>query len=258
MGGADSGSAKVALVTGAARGIGRGIARALAEAGYDIVVNDVLPTADTAASVREAGRQALEVTADITDEVQVRAMIGRVDAELGRLDLLVNNAGVEIHKRIEEFTLAEWRRVIDVNLTGAFLCSTAALNLLEAAGSSCVVCITSVHEYHPKVGTAPYCVAKAGLAMLVKNLALEWARYGIRVVGLAPGTVETEINRKELAETREMCLDWIPLGRFAEPSEIGDAVVWIASDKAAYITGTTIVVDGGVWQAFHPLDVSGK
>jgi NAD(P)-dependent dehydrogenase (short-subunit alcohol dehydrogenase family) len=128
--------------------------------------------------------------------------------------------------------------------------------LKKAAERACIVCITSVHERVPKKGTTPYCVAKAGLNMLVKSLALEWARYGVRVVGLAPGAFATDINRQELADAREMYHEWIPTGRYGETREIGDAVVWLASDQAGYITGTTLTIDGGLTQAFHRLDMA--
>ncbi|MBI2320661.1 MAG: 3-oxoacyl-ACP reductase FabG [Chloroflexi bacterium] len=242
---------RVALVTGGSRSIGRAIVLALADAGADVAVNYVA-RADAAAAVVAAvqaqGRQAIPVRADTTDRAAVIRMVNEVCSALGRVDILVSNAGVMPRAPLLEIAEEDWDRVLDVDLKGYFLVGQAvARSMVERGVRGAIVNVSSTSEQVPGVGFAHYCVAKAGVAMLTKQMALELAPHGIRVNRVCPGLVETDLNRHILAdaETRGRRLAAIPLGRLGRPEDIAAAVVWLASDAAAYVTGAAVFVDGG-------------
>jgi len=202
------------------------------------------------ARLRDAGARAAAIPADVADESAVVAMFDEAERTLdGTVDVLVNNAGVESQHPLVQLSVEEWRRVIDINLTGAFSCAREAARRLVASGrEGVIVNVTSVHERIPWPGYAHYCASKAGLALFSQTIARELAPHGIRVVQVASGAVATPINRNVLddpAATRALERE-IPLGRIAEPHEIAAAVVWLASAEAGYVTGATLFVDGGM------------
>jgi gluconate 5-dehydrogenase len=242
---------KVALVTGAGRGIGRAIALGFAEAGANLVLaaRSAEQIEVVAAEVRALGRQALAVPTDVADGEQVEAMIERVRAEHGRLDVLVNNAGISpYYRRAERLAEAEWREVLDVNLTGTFLCCRAAAPLLQSGGR--VINVVSIGASVALERLAAYCVAKAGVEALTRVLAIEWAERGVLVNAIGPGFLSTEMTAglRDNPRLRDGLIGRTPLGRLGEPEEVVGAALYLASAASSYVTGQTIYVDGG-WTA---------
>jgi glucose 1-dehydrogenase len=248
-----------ALVTGASSGIGRAIALALGEAGADVVVNYSSaepPALNVVGSLQAMGRRAFAVKADVADEDQVMAMFERARQEFGSLDILVNNAGLQKDAAFHEMTLAQWQRVIDVNLTGQFLCAREAVREFRRRGpvpalsraTGKILCISSVHEVIPWAGHVNYAASKGGVMLLMKSIAQEYAPERIRVLGLAPGAIRTPINREawETPEAYQTLLKLIPYRRIGEPDDLGRAAVWLVSDEADYVTGATLFMDGGM------------
>ncbi len=242
---------KVALVTGASRGIGRASALALAREGAAVAVNyvrDAAGAADTAARVRALGRQALVVRADVTQRAQVEAMVAEIVAALGHLDILVCNAGVLTRTPFLELSDAEWRRVIDTNLTGPFVVGQiVARQMVKQGGGGKIVNVTSEVAERALAGLSHYCASKGGLRQLTRTMGVELAPYGINVNAVAPGLTETDINRERLAQPEflQPRLARIPLGRVNQPEDIAGAVVFLASAAADKLVGATIAVDGG-------------
>jgi glucose 1-dehydrogenase len=248
-----------ALVTGANSGIGEGVAIALGEAGADVVVNYV-EGEDAAAAVvdriRGFGSKAIACKADVSSEDQVAGMFERAVAEFGTLDILVNNAGLQRDSAFVDMTLAEWNTVIGINLTGQFLCSRAAVreflrrgivpSVSRAAGK--IICMSSVHQEIPWGGHANYAASKGGIKLLMESLAQELAPHRIRVNGIAPGAIQTPINRSAWAtpEALKSLLTLIPYGRIGVAEDIARAAVWLASDDSDYVVGSTLFVDGGM------------
>jgi glucose 1-dehydrogenase len=250
---------QVALVTGASSGIGRATALALAQAGAAVIVNyigDSKPADDAVASIENGGGRALAIAADVSNEAQVEAMFKQAIDAFGTLHILINNAGIEKDRPFTEMSLADWQQVIDVNLTGQFLCARAAIreflhrgvqqDVSKAAGK--IVCISSVHQYIPWAQHANYAASKGGVMLLVETLAQEFASRKVRVNAIAPGAIKTAINRHAWGTPAALdkLLQMIPYGRVGEAEDIGNAVVWLCSDAADYITGTTLVIDGGM------------
>ncbi len=249
---------RVALVTGAGSGIGRAIALAFGAAGAAVVVNYHADAGrDEAEEVaRGAGRAAIAVKADVADAAAVAALFGQVDATHGRLDVLVNNAGIESPPTpIERYPVEDFDRIIATNLRGAFLCIREAARRMIPARGGRIINISSVHEDLAFPGNAAYAASKGALRMLMRTTALELAPHGITVVNLAPGAIETPINRATLADPslRTALLAEIPLGRVGRPDEIADAAVFLASDAATYLTATTVFVDGGLMRSTRGL-----
>jgi len=238
---------RVALITGASRGIGRAIALRLAEAGADIGINYIsdVEAADSLQTEIEAlGRRAIVLQADTSVEGAVEGMFARLESELGPAQILVNNAGIDPVTPIIEMDAAEWKRVIDVNLTGPFLCTKRAVRRMEAGGA--IINITSIHDSTPRIGSSHYSASKAGEVMLTKTAALELGPRNIRVNAIAPGAIETDINRERIvAFGAEAWKRWIPLGRVGQANEIAELAAFLASDAASYITGAVIYADGG-------------
>jgi glucose 1-dehydrogenase len=242
-----------ALVTGGSSGIGRATALRLGAEGARVAVNypSERQRSEAEAVVAEidpAGSRAYAVQADVGVEADVVRMMGECRERLGGLDLLVNNAGIESRVPTLEMSLEAWDQVLRINLTGAFLCLREAGRLMAAERGGVIVNISSVHEFIPWPGYAHYCASKGGLKLLTETVALEWAPLGIRVLGIAPGAIATPINATVLDDpaARRQVESEIPLGRFGRPEEIAAAVVWAASDEAGYLTGTTVVIDGGM------------
>ena len=248
-----------ALVTGASSGIGRAIATALADAGADVVINyssgeDKART--LAAELGERGVRALAVRADVGDETQVETMFRRAVDEFGTVDILVNNAGLQQDAAFHEMSLAQWNRVINVNLTGQFLCSRAAVREFRRRGVrpeiSCsagkILCISSVHEVIPWAGHVNYAASKGGVMLMMKSIAQEVAPYRIRVNSICPGAIRTPINMEawDTPKAYAELMKLIPYKRIGEADEIGRAAVWLASDYADYVHGVSLFVDGGM------------
>lgn len=248
-----------ALVTGGNSGIGRGVALSLAAAGADVVVNYVSnPEAAECVveAIRQLGRKALAVRADVANEAEVDSMFEQAIAAFGTLDIVVANAGMQRDAKIESMSLSDWQRVIDVNLTGQFLCARAAVrefkrrgvveSVSRAAGK--LVHISSVHEVIPWAGHINYAASKGGVMMLMKTLAQELAQDRIRVNSVCPGAIKTPINRDAWDNPAALqgLLRLIPQRRLGEPDDIGRTVSWLVSDEADYITGLNLYVDGGM------------
>ncbi len=240
---------RVALVTGASRGIGRGVALALAEAGAAVAVN-YRERADAAEAVcseiAAAGGQAIAVQADVTDADAVAAMVKQVVAELGGLGILVNNAGIIADAYLTFMKPEAWREVVDVSLTGAFLCTKAAVRPMMKGRWGRIVNMSSDAGLMGDLMRAHYSAAKAGLLGLTKAAARELAGQGITVNAVAPGIIETDMTADMDDKRAEAMMSMIPLRRFGVPEDVAGLVVWLCSDAAAYITGQTISVDGGL------------
>jgi NAD(P)-dependent dehydrogenase (short-subunit alcohol dehydrogenase family) len=243
---------KRALVTGGNSGIGRAVAIMLGQAGAAVAVNYVdRPEAaeEVATAIRSDGGQAMAVLADVSDRSQVRRMFAQVDAAIGSVDILVNNAGIDGPRALSWTADPEaWRRVIDVNLLGTFYCSREALARMIPRRQGVVITITSVHDRIPWGGYSGYAASKAALAMLTRTLAQEAAPHGVRVLAVAPGAIQTPINEAVWDDTHALAdlLRKIPLGRLGQPEEVARIVTVLASDVGAYITGATVLIDGGM------------
>jgi glucose 1-dehydrogenase len=243
---------KTALITGGSQGIGQGIAFRLAEEGADIVVDYVgkSESADaTVAQIQKRGRRALAVEADISSVDQIHAMMKQAIDSLGGVDLLINNAGVEKHASIWEATEHDYDLVLTINLKGAFFASQAFVQhrmAIKKPGK--IINVSSVHEELPFPHFTSYCASKGAMKMMMRNLSIELAPYGITVNNIAPGAIETPINTALLNDPSKLkaLLDNIPLARLGQVGDVAGVAAFLASSDADYITGTTIVVDGGL------------
>lgn len=241
---------KVAIVTGAASGNGRGIALRLAEEGAKIVVADVSEAGayETVGMIEAAGGQAVVVRADVSQREQVEAMVKATLGRFGQVDTLVNNAGVETLIPFLELPEAEWDRILSVNLKGPFLCSQAvAREMVKAGRGGKIVNIASINSAIALANQAHYVSSKGGLLMLTKAMAVDLAPHSINVNAVGPGVIETAMTANSLSNParREMFLNRIPLKRIGQPRDVANAVLFLVSDEADYITGTILYVDGG-------------
>jgi len=243
---------KVALVTGAASGIGKSIALELGKQGAAVVVNyhsDHDPGQPAVDEITRAVGQAVAIQADVSKSEDVNRLFSQAIAKFDRVDVLVNNAGIEKQAPFLEVAEADWDAVISVDLKGPFLCSQAAArDMVRRGARGTIINISSVHEDLAFPGYAPYCAAKGGLRMLCRDLALELAPHNINVVNVGPGAIATPINMATLEDSgkAEALRREIPLGRIGTPEEVATLVAYLASDAASYITGTTIFIDGGL------------
>jgi glucose 1-dehydrogenase len=249
-----------AIVTGANSGIGKAIAIALGHAGADVLVNYVSREEEAGKVVEEVrhcgGNNAFAFRADVSKEADVQAMFARAQEAFGRVDIVVNNAGLQKDAPFDELTLEAWDLVMNVNLKGQFLCAREAVRMFKRQGVkkeiSCaagkIICVSSVHDVIPWAGHVNYAASKGGVMMMMKSIAQEVAPYRIRVNSISPGAVRTPINM-EAWSTREAYNDLmklVPYKRIGEPADIGRAAVWLASDESDYVTGATLYVDGGM------------
>ena len=243
---------KVALVTGASKGLGKAMAVALAEAGVKLalVSRDEKLLGEVALEIADAGSEAAVFPTDVADEAQVVALEKAVAARFGRIQILINNAGINLRKPITDFTLEEWNRIQTVNVTSAFLMSRSFVPQLRGQGYGRIINMTSMMSHVSLPGRTAYSTSKAALLGLTKALALELAPEQITVNGISPGPCTTEINRPllENPELTQFFLSRIPVGRWGRPEEVGQLAVFLCSDAGGFITGTDIVIDGG-WTA---------
>lgn len=248
-----------ALVTGANSGIGKAVAIALANSGANVVINYVTHpelAQQVTDEIKTNGGNAIALMADVSKEDQVQSMFQAMYKEFGTIDILVNNAGLQKDSPVENMTLADWQLVIDVNLTGQFLCAREAIREFLRRGivpeRSCaagkIICMSSVHEVIPWGGHVNYASSKGGIMQLMKSMAQELAPKKIRVNSIGPGAIQTQINHTawETPEALKSLLTLIPYNRIGQPADIGKVAVWLASDESDYITGTTIFADGGM------------
>jgi len=250
---------KVSLVTGASRGIGKSIALALAREGSAVAVNysvSVKAAGEVAGEIRGLGQPAVIIQADVANKTEVEAMVKKVMDEFGKIDILVNNAGMSVVGASEELEEKRWRRGIDVMLTGAYFCSQAAGREMIKQKSGKIINIASINGIVAFPERVCYSCAKAGVIQLTKVLGCEWARYNINVNAIAPGYTKTYLV-EDLAEKGALDIEELatktPLGRLAEPDEIADAVIFLASEESKYVEGQTLVVDGG-WTSYGYLE----
>lgn len=248
-----------ALVTGANSGIGKGVALALANEGANVVINYVThpeSAQEVVDEIKGKGGNAIALQADVSNEEQVQKMFRDMYAAFGTIDILVNNAGLQKDSPFQDMSLADWQLVLNINLTGQFLCAREAVREFMRRGPvperskalGKIICMSSVHEVIPWGGHVNYATSKGGVMMLMKSMAQELAPHKIRVNSIGPGAIQTPINRAawETEEALKSLLTLIPYNRIGQPEDIGQLAVWLASDESDYITGTTIFMDGGM------------
>lgn len=249
---------QAALVTGGDSGIGAAISRELAARGACVLINyhsEREPAEKLVADIEATGGTAAAVGGDVSKEEDAQALVDVTCERFGRIDILVANAGIQLDAPFLDMETEDWRKILDVNLTGQFLCAQAAARRFKAQGipdhsraAGKIVCMSSVHDIVPWAGHANYAAAKGGVDMLMKTLGQELAACRIRVVGMAPGAIKTDINRgvwedeEKAADLRKL----IPYGRIGEPEDVAKPVAWLVSDEADYVTGATLYVDGGM------------
>jgi NAD(P)-dependent dehydrogenase (short-subunit alcohol dehydrogenase family) len=245
-------SGKRALVTGGNSGLGEAIALTLAEAGADVAINYVAhPEAaeDVVNQIKNKGRQAVSLQADVSDPEAVSRMFKQMVEHFGGIDVLINNAGIDGHKMLSsESDIKEWQKVININLMGAYYCAREALKRMIAQKSGVILCTSSVHEVIAWSGYSAYTASKGGLSMMAKTMAQEAGPFNVRVLCIAPGAIATPINASVLNDPkwREDLMNKVAIKRIGNPEDVANLALFLASDYASYITGTTVFVDGGM------------
>ncbi|UPL47682.1 SDR family oxidoreductase [Hymenobacter sublimis] len=250
---------QIALVTGGSSGIGAGVAKAMAAEGATVIVNYAHSAEEAAAvvaDIKKAGGRAVAIQADVSKEDEVLHMFDQIREQFQTLHILVNNSGIQQDSPFLEMSLEKWQKVIDVNLTGQFLCAREAAREFVRRGpqpevskaTGKIICMSSVHEVIPWAGHVNYATSKGGIMQLMKSMAQELAPQRIRVNSIGPGAIATPINlsARDTPEEERNLLTLIPYGRIGDPADIGMVAVWLASDEADYVTGTTIFADGGM------------
>lgn len=241
---------KNALVTGGNRGIGAQVVHSLAAAGANVAMHCRTPREGAEAMAAELSKQygvsVREVVGDFSDPNSIEQVFAQVDELFPQIDILVNNAGFENTYALEDLPLDAWQGLIQVNLTAPFQCAQHAARRMKESGGGVIINMQSIHDEVMRKGVSHYSVAKAGLKMLTRAAGVEWGEYGIRVVGVSPGAIETDINRDDIEKMgRDKYHTWIPAGFVGTTPDIADPIVFLCSDHARYITATTIYIDGG-------------
>jgi NAD(P)-dependent dehydrogenase (short-subunit alcohol dehydrogenase family) len=243
-------SGKVAIVTGGSRGLGRSMALALADGGAHVIIIDILisQAKEVAKEILRKGVESLAIKADVTKPREVQKMVSQVMKHFGRIDILINNAGINIIAPAENFAVKDWEKVLNINLKGVFLCSQVVGKVMIKQKKGKIINIASIHGL---VGSIHHAVAynssKAGVINLTRALAIEWGKYNINVNAIAPGIIETDLTRKRL-ENKKYYKYWIdrtPLGRIGKPEDLIGALIYLSSGASNWLTGQTIVIDGG-------------
>lgn len=248
-----------ALVTGGSSGIGKAVALALGEAGADVVVNyhrGNKEAEEVTEKIRAFNQKSYAHQADVSSEDQVKEMFRKMISELGTIDILVSNSGIQMDSPFDEMTLKQWNRVIEVNLTGQFLCAREAVKEFKRRGvipeisvsAGKIICMSSVHDLIPWAGHVNYAASKGGVMLMMKSIAQEVSPYRIRINSISPGAIRTPINTSawDTPEAYKDLMQLIPYNRIGEPEDIGRAAVWLASDHSDYITGICMYIDGGM------------
>lgn len=243
-------SGKVAIVTGGNGGIGLGMAKGLAEAGAAVVVagRNVVKNAEAVAELARLGARAIAIQVEVTSEASCREMVAKTVQEFGRLDILINNAGTNIRKRPEEYSLEEWRTILETNLTSAFVCSVAAYPEMKKAGGGKIVNIGSMMSIFGASFTTPYAASKGGIVQMTKAMACAWAEDNIQVNAVLPGWIDTALTRQARAQIpglHEKVVARTPAGRWGVPDDFAGIAVFLCSRASDFLTGTAIPVDGG-------------
>lgn len=245
---------RVAIVTGSGMGIGKGIAQVFAAEGAKVVLAEINPEAGVATEeeIRRGGGEATFISCDVANEDQVVAMIEACVQKYGRLDILVNNAGIGVYKPVTEASSEDWDRCLGVNLKGVFLCSKSAIPHMRRAGGGSIINIASVHAFATVAGTGPYAASKGGVMALTRNMAIDYAKDNIRVNAICPGWVYTPLIQSIFAQApdpeakRQEITDRQLLGRLGTPEDIGKAALYLASEDSSFVTGSPLIVDGGL------------
>ena len=240
---------KTALVTGSARGLGKEIAIGFARNGASLIVADIAYPEETTRAIKDLRVQCMATQTDISDEAQIKQMVEKAVSEFGKVDILINNAGISqlTYTPTEDLSVEEWDNIIRVNLRGTFLCCKHIGKMMIEGGGGAIVNIASTAGITGVPRAPAYCASKAGIILLIKSLALEWAKHNIRVNAIAPHYLETELT-EELRSSEKIfnaLVRQIPLGRFAKTAEIVDLILLMSTEASSYMTGTTIPVDGG-------------
>ena len=241
---------KVALVTGSSRGIGRAIAIELAKNGIDVVVNNLENPQEGFEVVNEInkiGQRAIYIQADVSDSNKVEKMIKKIIKEFGRIDILINNAGITRDKMLEDMDIDLWNRVISVNLTGTFNCTKSVIKYMKKPGGGKIINVSSISAETGNIGQSNYSASKGGVISFTKTVAKEYAMYGIIVNAVAPGVIETKMLETIPEKVMQKVLSQIPLGRTGKPEEVAKLVSFLVSDDANYITGQVININGGIY-----------
>lgn len=253
---------KVAVVTGGSKGIGTAIAERFGQEKMKVVVNyhsDQAGAEATAKAIRANGGEAVIVQADISTEEGTQQLVDTAVEKFGGLDVWVNNAGMENQVPTKDMTLSNWKKVLDVDLTGVFLGTKAALNYFTKYNKKGnIINMSSVHEQIPWPTYAHYAAAKGGVKMFTQTVAMEYAKQNIRVNAIGPGAINTHMNAEKFSdpEQKKLVLDMIPMGRIGDPKEVAAVAAWLASDESSYVTGVTMFVDGGM--ALYPSFQGGR
>jgi NAD(P)-dependent dehydrogenase (short-subunit alcohol dehydrogenase family) len=240
---------KTAYITGASRGIGRAVAVSLAQAGANVALvgRDAAALEETSRAVKEAGAEALVLQSDVTNPDSVESAVEKACASFGKLDVLVCNAGVQKLKLFLDMQPEDWRGLISTNLEGAILTMQSVGKRMVAQKSGSVIAMASIYSFVGAPFNSIYCMTKGGLMQLSRALAVEWARYNVRVNAICPGWIETDLTKPYMQDqkTVDAGLRLIPLRRFGQPGDIGPLAVYLASDEASFVTGQSFVIDGG-------------
>lgn len=241
---------KISVVTGASRGLGKAMAIGLAKAGANVIVTDVLDTTKTVNAIKKLSRESLGLKVDVTHKSDVEAMVKEVQEKFGKIDILVNNAGILRAGNAEVLDKEDWDKVLQVNLTGQFLCAQAVGRQMIKQKSGSIINIASIAGLGGYASSVPYSASKAGIILMTKTLAVEWGKHNVRVNAICPGVFATNMTDSYLKDKqfKDMIQNKVPLGRHAKPDELVGTVVYLASKASEYMTGHALVIDGG-WTA---------